>query len=76
MVKSSELHNLEDPRQARETIGVLLTRFLCSVLSRRPQVANRVTPFPDSGGGLENRPTFHRVFLAKNKVVLEKLRAT
>jgi hypothetical protein len=25
------------------------------------------------GGGLENRPTFHRVFLAKNKVVLEKL---
>src|SRR5882724_8939840 len=27
-------------------------------------------------GGWENRPTFHRVFLAKNKVVLEKLRAT
>jgi hypothetical protein len=23
--------------------------------------------------GLENRPTFHRVFLAKNKVSLEKL---
>jgi hypothetical protein len=35
----------------------------------------KVTPFPDSDGGLENRPTFHRVFLAKNKVVLENLRA-
>ena len=27
-------------------------------------------------GGLENRPTFHCVCLAKNKVVLAKLRAT
>src|SRR6267142_615827 len=65
------LKNPDRPRSHR----VLLTRFLCSVLSRRPQVANKVTPFPDSDGGLENRPTFHRVFLAKNKVVLENLRA-
>jgi hypothetical protein len=54
----------------------LLTRFLSGVLGRKPQVANKVTPFPDSGGGLENRPTFHRVFLAKNKFVSEKLRTT
>src|SRR6266446_583269 len=40
-----------------ENRWVLVTRFLCGVLSRRPQVANRVTPllhYPDSGGGLEN----------------------
>src|SRR5882672_8170188 len=45
------LKNPDRPRSHR----VLLTRFLCSVLSRRPQIANRVTPFPDSDGGLENR---------------------
>jgi hypothetical protein len=28
------------------------------------------------GGGLENRPTFHRLFLAKNTGVSESLRTT
>ena len=51
---SLKLHGLEKTTGPR-TVGFLLTRFFCKCPRRKVAKANKVTPLPDSGGGLENR---------------------
>ena len=50
---SLKLHGLEKTTGPR-TVGFLLTRFFCKCPERKVAKANKVTPVPDSGGGLEN----------------------
>jgi hypothetical protein len=51
---SLKLHGLEKTTGPR-TVGFLLTRFFCKCPRRKVAKANKITPLPDSGGGLENR---------------------
>ena len=51
---SLKLRGLEKTTGPR-TVGFLLTRFFYKCLKREVAEANKVTPVPDSGGGLENR---------------------
>ena len=53
-MSSLKLHSLEKTTGPR-TVGFLLTRFFCKCPRRKVAKANKITPLPDSGGGLENR---------------------
>ena len=53
-MSSLKLHGLEKTTGPR-TVGFLLTRFFCKCPRRKVAKANKITPLPDSGGGLENR---------------------